>query len=408
MTVNEYKKEITSIFNHNSRNGFADWRQCGSLERSLTGFLEQSSRELEREGRYKDLFDITCRAFVKWSNTDKDDSNGETQSFVRSVFDIWDSVYERGSQDISHNKMFEWFMGKLDSSLIDYMENYLLDYVMEHFQEPHLLDKKLTLLESKIQEQTEKAKEESWRIYSVEGYQRMVMQVFGEQGRPIEMIREYAKKLKGDKARELLADIELRYGNTDQAIAIYEALADDECRQAWGRHEYNLKLKDLYKSNGFREKYEVLLERLLYLETGSDDILTEYKALIPPENWGSVRDSLFNSFSANNYRALPWYASEKCYDRLMDGVEAAGYHYLKQFEKLLGARYPERCLEILVRTAEEDSEQANNRKDYQHLARVLRWMQKYPRGPELASELAERFRAAYPRKRALIEELENF
>ena len=407
MTLAEYKKEITAIFRRNTHSGFADWRQCGRLGSDIEGFLERSRKELLKAGREKDLFEIACRAFVKWGTTDKDDSNGETQYFVRVVCDIWDSIYEREPANLTHEKMFEWFISKMDGTVIDYMEDVLLEYVMDHFKEPEFLGKKLDFLYARISDLTEKAKEDSWRSYSIEDYKRDVLQIMSEQKRPIEFIRNYAKDMTYPSSRELLADIEQRYGNTSEAIAIYEDLAAGETERVWGRHDYSIKLKDIYKESGLQTKYEEQLERLLYLETGSEELLEEYKTIIPPEDWEKVRDRLFDSFKPNNYRALTWYAQEGCLDRLMNGVEACGYTYLKTYRKKLEEIYPERCLAILVKTADEDAEAANKRQDYQHVARVLRWMRKYPGGEEKAAELAEKYRATYPRRRAMLEELEG-
>ena len=83
MTLSEYKKEITAIFRRNTYRGYADWRQCGRLAYEMDDFLYRSRRELLREGREKDLFEVTCRAFVKWGTTDKDDCIFRT---MRSTF----------------------------------------------------------------------------------------------------------------------------------------------------------------------------------------------------------------------------------------------------------------------------------------------------------------------------------
>ena len=89
----EYKKETTAIFKRNTTRGFADWRQCGSLCMDTCDFLSKASDALSKENRYADLFEITNRCYLKWSDTDKDDSNGETQDFCASVQDNWTIVY---------------------------------------------------------------------------------------------------------------------------------------------------------------------------------------------------------------------------------------------------------------------------------------------------------------------------
>ncbi len=410
MTLTEYKKEITEIFRENTRRGFADWRQCGYLCRDLTGFLEKSAVELTGVGRYKDLFEVTLRAFVKWSGTDKDDSNGETYDFFATEDGIWDRLYEKEPPELDHASMFDGFMCIMDGSLVDYMEDHLLDYVTDRFVEPELLERKLAWLEAKIGAILEKEKEKGKDLFwsDVPLYRNRVIRVYADQKRPIEAIREYAKDLDDRSSREILGGIELEYGNREEALAIYRELAAKEARMVWGRHPYNVKLKELYKEHGLREEYEAQLERLLRLDTGDPGLLEEYRSEVPPEDWESERDRLFDSFPAEDERVLQWYASEGCYDRLMNGVEACGYAFLKCYAKLLEGRYPSRCLSILTNTACEDMASANTRAGYQHVARVLRWMRKFPGGKEEAARLAGEFRAAYPRRPAMIEELEGF
>ena len=141
MTLTEYKKQITEIFRKNTRRGFADWRQCRNLCRDLTGVLEKSAVELTGVGRYKDLFDVTLRAYVKWSGTDKDDSNGETHDFYATEDGIWDRLYGKEPPELDHAAMFDGFMRIMDGSLVDYMEDHLLDYVTDRFVEPELLER---------------------------------------------------------------------------------------------------------------------------------------------------------------------------------------------------------------------------------------------------------------------------
>ena len=279
MTLSEYKKEITAIFRRNTRGGFADWRQCGDLSYDLTRFLDKSRKELVKEGRDKDLFDVACRAFVKWGTTDKDDSNGETLYVCEVICQIWDSIYVNEETQISHSEIFNWFMSKMDGTVIDYMEDVLLDYIMGHFKEPVFLVRKLDFLYARIAELTERSSEESWLSYMVERYKRNVLQIMSEQGQSIERIRSYAEDMKHPSSKELLADIEKQYGNLPECIAIYEDLAAGEQRSKWGQFEYSIKLKDIYKENGLQIKYEALLEKLLYLKTGNEEILEEYKKL---------------------------------------------------------------------------------------------------------------------------------
>ena len=374
MTLSDYKREITAIFRRNTDRGFADWRRCAKMKRELTAFLRASEKELLAENWDNELFQLACRAFVKWGNTNIDDSNGETQCLVSDVRKIWDKIYARESPTCTHGMMLDWFFDNLDGSVEGYMEDCLRYYVRDHFKEPVLQDRKLAFLRRRIEELKARPDGKWHEEFLIGQFQLMTMQIYREQRRPIELIREYAKHLNGDDAQKLLAEIEMEYGDVDNGRALLEAL----------------------------------LRKQLLSGIGGNETLAEYKALFSPEEWEAVRDSLFDSFEPDSYVALQLYASEGCLDRLMAGVEACGYHHFRYYAKLLEANYSDRCLRMLVNTAETDVAKARNRNDYRHIARLLRWMSKFPGGADNAASLARKFRAAYPLKSALLEELEVF
>lgn len=405
MTLKEYKAELTYIFRCNTTRGFADWRQCGNLAYNVEDFLDRAAKVLLREYRDKELFDLVCTAYLKWAKTDKDDSNGETQGFIYySVFEIWNKIYEREHPDIPHTKMMDWFLKKMDGSVIDYMEDFLLEYMMAHFKEPKLLEKKIAFLNGRIAAKTELVKEKSWEVYDIYRCKDYILQIYGEQKRPIEEIRAYAKELQRNDSRELLAKIELEYGNQDECLRIYEALADAVERH-WDREDYNGKLKDLYKQFGMQEKYAAQVKRLLGIKIGHMDIWEEYKALIPVDDWTDTVNQLFSTFAPGDCRPLTWYEEEGRYDLIMTGVEHGGPTYLEHYEGELIQRYPERCLAVLVKAADDSAERGKKRSDYRYIAKYLKWMMRYPGGREKAATLAETYRKQYPRRSAMLDEL---
>lgn len=407
MTLKEYKTELTDIFRHNTTRGFADWRQCGNLAYEVEDFLDRSAKVLLREYRDKELFDLVCAAYLKWGKTDKDDSNGETRGFIYcSAFEIWNQIYEREHPDISHSKMMDWFLKKMDGSVIDYMEDSLLEYMMDHFKEAKLLKKKLNLLNTRIAVKEEMIDEKSWEIYDIYRCKNYILQIYSEQKRPIEEIRAYAEELKRNDSRELLAKIELEYGNRNECLRIYEELAEN-VQNSWDREDYNGKLKELYKQFEMQEKYAAQVKKLLKIKIGNMEIWEEFKSLIPETDWIATVNEFFATFAPGDCRPLTWYKEEGRYDLVMTGVEYGGPVYLELYEPELIHRYPDRCLVVLVEAANYSVEQAKNRRDYRYIAKYLKWMMRYPGGREKAAELAENYRKRYPRRRAMIDELKG-
>lgn len=147
MRLQDYKKFITAAFVNNTRRGFADWRDCGGLCMDVIEGLEEAKEGLCAENRYANLFDLCNWTYVKWSNTDKDDSNGETQDFCACVYAIWETVYTEGEQSLSHKQMLDILLEHLDGRVFDYMEDEIYDFILKHFKrEDELVKKKQFLL----------------------------------------------------------------------------------------------------------------------------------------------------------------------------------------------------------------------------------------------------------------------
>ena len=247
ISKSEYQKEIASIFDSNTSRGYADWRQCGSLEMDVCGFLDDACKTLSEEGRYDDLFDITNKAYAKWSDTDKDDSNGETQGFCFVVQDNWNIIYEKGEAGISHNKMMEWFMSELENhAVIDYMEEDLYDFLLKHFYEPEELQAKRELLERVM-----KAADTS--EYSVPVLENYYVRVLADMKAPIEEIRNFVKKSGGYSIGETLAQVEMEYGNYNAAIDLYQKRIAERPNGYWS-NEARKVLIEIYKKIGDRNK----------------------------------------------------------------------------------------------------------------------------------------------------------
>lgn len=405
MDVKEYKKEITVIFNRYSRRGYVDYWACSRLCSDLCDLLQHASNELSG----KELFDVACRAFIKWGKTDKDDSDGDTQVFMGEIMTIWDVLHECNQQEISHEKMLQWFMKTLNGSVFDYMEEYLYEFMISHFKEIELLQIKFDFIQAKIQEKKEQLPEHSYFQYEIERFQIYCLQIMGERKDSIESIRKFAGKLNSDSAKEKLAEIEMEYGNLDRAIEIYQLLAVKEDSNSWRKNQYRMILKDIYKTQGQTEKYFQELKSLVYHEIGNRALYEEYRAYFAPEKWQEERELLFAGLKIGDSRANAWYEMEGRYDLIMDNIEAStNTMYLQEYEKELRKRYPERCLTVLANAADWQAAHSSKRSQYRHIARYLKWMTAYPGGFEMAAQLAEKYRAQYPRRRAMLDELDGF
>ena len=407
MEFKEYRDEINHIFSHYAKRGFVDYYNCRGLWSDMTSLLAEATGDLVRQMQYKELFDLANKAFLKWAKTSKDDSDGETQDFVEYVVEAWDVVYDSCDEKINHSKMLEWFMKNLDGSVIDYMEDELYRYMMGHFKEEQLQKKKMDFLQEKIK--LHEASGDKFQLdYAMPRCQEHVLTLMSELHYPIEEIRTYSQNIRRYSVKETLVKIEMSYGNMDEAIALYQELADRE-DQRWGRNEYREKLMQIYKELGDSEKYFDSLKQAMFRAVGDMKLWEEYKSNFKTEDWAEARDAIFSSIGKRDFRANTWYAEEDRYDLIMNNVEAyEGTDQLKEYEKKLKKLYPERCRTVLICKADRTAMEATKRADYRRLAGLLNWIQKYPEGDAIVEKLAQKYREAYPRRKAMLEELERF
>ena len=407
MDFKEYRDEINHIFAHYTKRGFVSYYDCRGLWSDMTSLLTEAIADLKRQGQFKELFDLANKAFLKWAKTDKDDSDGETQDFVCYVFEAWDEVYKSEDSKINHAKMLEWFLKYLDGSVVDYMEDYLYTYILEHFKEEELLNKKLDFLKERIEIQ--KLSEDKFQMeYHMPRCQIYALKLMAELSYPIEDIRIYAGTIKSFFVKENLAKIELDYGNIAEAIAAYEDLAERE-DQRWGKNKYREILMRIYKEQGNQEKYFENLKKALLAAVGDKELWNEYKANFSSDDLPLACEDIFSVLEPGDSRANTWYVVEDRYDLIMNSIETFDdADQLKAYEKKLKKSYPERCLAVLVANAEEVAVEGNKRADYRKLARFLNWIQKYPNGDDISKELAKKYSEEYPRRKAMQEEIMRF
>lgn len=407
MKLQDYKKFITADFVNNTRRGFVDWRDCGDLCMDVIEGLEEAKEELYAENRYADLFDLCNWTYVKWSNTDKDDSNGETQAFCACVYDIWETVYTEGEQSLSHKQMLDILLEHLDGRVFDYMEDEIYDFILKHFKSEDELVKKKQFLLKAMDDLRRQIPEKEILQYSLRAKEGYYVRVLADQKRPIQEIREFLQS--GDRYtnKELLAQIETEYGNYDEAIRLYREQIDSR-PNSYQSDGPRKALMEIYRIQGDTAAYNVELYNMMIAHTGDEKYYMEYKALFTAEEWKVRWEELLDEFADKLPMINLWLSIEDRYDLIMDNAEPDNEYLIDAYGKKLFDLYPDRCLKVLANAADRQARISKNRRDYKHIARTLKKIAAHPGGRELATELAAKYRAQYPRRTAMIDELKRF
>ena len=407
MKLQDYKKLITAAFVNNTRRGFADWRDCGRLCMDVMSGLSGAKDTLCAENRYQDLFDLCNWCYIKWSNTDKDDSNGETQDFCSCVYDIWETIYRDGEQSLSHEQMLDTLLKHLDGRVYDYMEDTIYDFILQHFKNESELAKKEQFLLKVMEDLKSQIPDNDIVKYSLCVKEDYYARVLADQRRPIEEIRDFLNKSEGYGNKELLAQIETSYGNYAEAISIYKDIIDNRPDPYWSDKPRKA-LMEIYKSQGLTEEYNSELYNMMIAHTGDDKYYLEYKSLFSEDEWKDKWEEILSNYKDKLISINLWLSIEGRYDLIMDNAEPDNEYVIDVYGKELFKLYPDRCLIVLANSADRQAKSSKNRRDYKYLAKTLKKIAAQPGGKELAGKLAAKYRAQYPRRTAMIDELKGF
>ena len=407
MKLQDYKKLMTVAFVNNTRRGFADWRDCGGLCMDVTEGLEGAKEGLCSENRYADLFSLCNWTYVKWGNTDKDDSNGETQEFCACVYDIWETIYLNGEAYLSHDKMLETLLEHLDGRVFDYMEDEIYDFILKHFKTEEQLVRKENFLLGVMDEIKRQIPERDVLQYSLYVKEDYYARVLADQSRPIQEIRDFLNTRDRYTNKELLAQIEKEYGNYDEAIALYKSQIEGRPDSYWSDAPRKV-LMEIYMLQGDTKAYNDELYNMMCAHTGDDSYFFEYKALFSEEEWVIEWAKLLEKYKDRLSAINLWLSIENRYDLIMDNAEPDNEYIIDTYGKKLYKLYPDRCLRVLANSADRQAKSSKNRRDYKYIAKTLKKIASRPGGKELASELAAKYRTMYPRRTAMIDELKSF
>ncbi|MEZ4685287.1 MAG: hypothetical protein R3B47_04250 [Bacteroidia bacterium] len=162
---------------------------------------------------------------------------------------------------------------------------------------------------------------------------------------------------------------------------------------------------------------QIQLNEEAYLKHGEMDYYQKLKSLLPEEEFQKKRQAWIRHFSNNNSRfggayfstkVADIYLAEAEYEDLMDLMEAAPSLFsLDNYASILVKRYPERYASLYNGCVRVEMEtMANGRDSYKRCISYLKKISNLG-APELARKTADLWRQQFPRRKALLEELDK-
>ena len=404
--VEDYFEQIDEIADrYLGRDHFINYYQAYDFMLELEEIIDKDVRRMIDNGSHISAFHVMNHIFVLLGNVDMDDSGGETSMLAEQIYQLWLELLTKvNAQD--KRKMFIWFTTHMDGSVIDYLEEYIEQIIMEEFKEPEYEQDKLSFMEEMI-EKAEK-KDSGWsRDYAVGKWTVTYLKTLEEKNAPEDQLEEICKKYWNNSGvRRYYIDRYFEKKEYDRVLQVLDESIELDKAYRGQVLEYIQKKKEIYRLQGNKSAYiEQLWKLLLEQSAGDLDIYKELKAQYSEKEWLIKREELFKKLPPNAHIDR-LYKEEKLYDRLLAYVlKSSGLYAVQSYENVLKKEYPKQILSKYQGEVNKMASCTGNRKHYADLVALLRRMKRIKGGSEIVETIVEEWKIKYRNRPAMMDEL---
>lgn len=404
--VEDYFEQIDEIADrYLGRDHFINYYQAYDFMLELEEIIDKDVCRMIDNGSHISAFHVMNHIFVLLGNVDMDDSGGETSMLAEQIYQLWLELLTKvNAQD--KRKMFIWFTTHMDGSVIDYLEEYIEQIIMEEFKEPEYEQDKLSFMEEMI-EKAEK-KDSGWsRDYAVGKWTVTYLKTLEEKNAPEDQLEEICKKYWNNSGvRRYYIDRYFEKKEYDRVLQVLDESIELDKAYRGQVLEYNQKKKEIYRLQGNKSAYiEQLWKLVLEQSAGDLDIYKELKAQYSEKEWLIKREELFKKLPANAHIDR-LYKEEKLYDRLLAYVlKSSGLYAVQSYENVLKKEYPKQILSKYQGEVNKMASCTGNRKHYADLVALLRRMKQIKGGSEIVETIVEEWKIKYRNRPAMMDEL---
>lgn len=404
--VEDYFEQIDEIADrYLGRDHFINYYQAYDFMLELEEIIDKDVRRMIDNGSHISAFHVMNHIFVLLGNVDMDDSSGETSMLAEQIYQLWLELLTKvNAQD--KRKMFIWFTTHMDGSVIDYLEEYIEQIIMEEFKEPEYEQDKLSFMEEMI-EKAEK-KDSGWsRDYAVGKWTVTYLKTLEEKNAPEDQLEEICKKYWNNSGvRRYYIDRYFEKKEYDRVLQVLDESIELDKAYRGQVLEYIQKKKEIYRLQGNKSAYiEQLWKLVLEQSAGDLDIYKELKAQYSEKEWLIKREELFKKLPPNAHIDR-LYKEEKLYDRLLAYVlKSSGLYAVQSYENVLKKEYPKQILSKYQGEVNKMASCTGNRKHYADLVALLRRMKRIKGGSEIVETIVEEWKIKYRNRPAMMDEL---
>lgn len=382
------------------RHGFIDYKDASEYCDALVEYMNDRFPDLLFAGKTRDAFQLTWLTFRTGVEQDMDDSDGGLSILASFCMDAWSQILEQADLE-EQREILHWFTAHYAS--LDLGRMFLDEYLYDAPWKDEIGQELLSFLDRQIQECL-KNENSQYRLEDLIVYRVKWMARLGKSEE--EQEQYFAQYHYLPKIREIKISQAKQSGDWATALALLEGSREIDQDKPGLVAKYSAQMIEIHERTDNRESLLKELRNYLYEFRQGDLVYAlKLKAMLTPEEWAAERDCLLNSTTMQS-QIYPLLEQEQMYEELMQAIEKdTDIHALERYERLLKKSYGQRCLNVYVTHLQDAMGRAYNRKTYWSVIQTLKKVRKYPDGKVAAKSLADCWRAKYPRRTSLLDEL---
>ncbi len=403
------KKQVDDIgYHYSDRGGFVDYYHATDYIEALNNFLDENIPLLLEKNCRMEAFDLVNCVFYEIGNRDMDDSDGGTSFVADNCYEYWQTILHECNDEEKEN-MFQWFRHHQENYVIDYMEEYISDFLLDEFHDEGILREKLHMLDEKI----DKVQKENYSGDSYSAYYGMVnnitarIRLMEELNYSKQEIRAYRQKYRNFSEIRKMEIWECLSGRKyEEAVAVLKESKILDADKAGLVAEYSRQLIEIYEIRSMQKEYAQELQYQVFECMQRDlEYIVRLKKLCSETEWEEQREKFLQGKTSYWIR-YEFLVEEKLFERLLQEIQKnQSVHVLDQYEKVLKKHLPNEVRDMYVQYVKKESTRTSDRKVYKYLMSYLKKITKYPDGKKIARDIADCWKQEYKRRTAMMDEL---
>ena len=399
-----YQKQIKSVVNSaTDRHGFIGWHEMKYLEQGIDPIITIADKQLESKNYINAIY--ICTALMEEMTEAiqfSDDSNGSIGGMIDSSYEM---LYDIATKDISvdiKTELFNYCITAFEKQLFDGWDWHtgILNIAYELTDNENKADIIIKCLDT-VNGEYEKERAQSFKLKIISEYKnKKEVQKYIDKHITNSSIRnsEIEKAVKNkdfEKSTKLCKD-GIEYDEKDKPGLV--------------KNWYNWLLKIAQTQNNTSKIIEY--SRFLFIDNfhPEQDYYQLLKQEVEQNKWNDFLEEIIREITPKagwKYNELirKIFINEKWWDRLLLMLkENVSLQNIENNEKYLSKDYAQELTQFYSERLVKYVDRNMGRNHYQTACRYLRRMKKL-KGNEKVNELIEHFRKTYPKRKALLDEL---